>query len=209
MSSRTRDQPAPTKEEPGGVKRMMKDQLRDFIDRISDTNHVSDDDVKMLQGEILRDGIASRLEVESLLALDRVVTTAESWTAALTKLVVDYVVWSRAPHGAVSNDDAFWLATLLEIGGPCGRGAPRLHHARPPAGEALPDRRLRAARYLTLNAERSPASPRHRCAVTEVGLTFLVSASSGAENRDHFSARCALGWSVRGFMFDKILIANR
>jgi hypothetical protein len=97
---------------------MMKDQLRDFIDRISDTHHVSDDDVKMLQGEILRDGITSRLEVESLLALDRVVTAAESWRAALTKLVVDYVVWGRAPHGAVGNDDAFWLATLLEIGGP-------------------------------------------------------------------------------------------
>ncbi|MBM6580300.1 hypothetical protein ILT44_08915 [Microvirga sp. BT689] len=97
---------------------MMKDQLRDFIDRISDTHHVSDNDVEMLQGEILRDGITSRLEVESLLALDRVVTAAENWGAALTKLIVDYVVWSRAPHGAVSNDDAFWLATLLEIGGP-------------------------------------------------------------------------------------------
>ncbi|MBA1156618.1 hypothetical protein [Microvirga mediterraneensis] len=97
---------------------MMKDQLRDFIDRISETRHVSDDDVTMLQGEILESGITSRIEVESLLALDRIVDAAESWGAALTKLVVDFVVWSRAPHGVVSNDDAFWLATLLEISGP-------------------------------------------------------------------------------------------
>jgi hypothetical protein len=108
----------PANEKPAGVKRMMKDQLRDFIDRITETNHVSDDDVKMLQGEILDTGITSRLEVESLLALDCVVDAAESWGPVLTKLVVDFVVWNRAPHGVVSNDDAFWLATLLEISGP-------------------------------------------------------------------------------------------
>lgn len=97
---------------------MMKDQLRDFIDRISETRRVSDEDVTMLQGEILDGGITSRLEVESLLALDRVVEADESWGPALTKLVVDFVVWTRAPHGAIGNDDAFWLATLLEISGP-------------------------------------------------------------------------------------------
>jgi len=97
---------------------MMKDQLRDFIDRIAETNHVSDEDVKMLQDEILKDGITSRIEVESLLALDRSIDAVESWGAALTRLVVDFVVWNRAPHGVVSNDDAFWLATLLEISGP-------------------------------------------------------------------------------------------
>lgn len=96
---------------------MMKDQLRDFIDRITETKHVSEDDVKILQEEILEGGITSRIEVESLLALDRVVDAAESWGQALTKLVVDFVVWNRAPHGVVSNDDAFWLATLLEISG--------------------------------------------------------------------------------------------
>jgi hypothetical protein len=97
---------------------MLKDQLRDFIDSVTDRNHVSDEDVKVLQGEILRDGITSRLEVESLLALDRAVSGAESWGAALAKLVVDFVIWKRAPQGSVSNDDALWLATLLEISGP-------------------------------------------------------------------------------------------
>ena len=97
---------------------MLKDQLRDFIDSVTDRNHVSDVDVKMLQDEILPGGIMSRLEVESLLALDRIVAACEGWGAALTRLVVDFVVWKRAPHGVVSNDDALWLTTLLEISGP-------------------------------------------------------------------------------------------
>ena len=97
---------------------MLKDQLREFIDGVTNRSHVSDEDVKVLQGEILQGGITSRLEVETLLALDRVVTAVESWGTVLTKLVVDFVVWKRAPQGAVSNDDALWLATLLEVGGP-------------------------------------------------------------------------------------------
>jgi hypothetical protein len=96
---------------------MMQDQLRDFIDRIADAQHVSDDDVKTLQ-EILDCGITSRLEVESLLALDRIASSSESWGCALTKLVVEFVVWKRMPHGVVTTDDAFWLATLLEVSGP-------------------------------------------------------------------------------------------
>lgn len=97
---------------------MMKDSLRDFIDHVTNSGHVSEDDVKTLREDVLAGGIASRIEVESLLALDRVLEAAESWGAALTKLVVDFVVWTRAPHGVVSNDDALWLATVLEVSGP-------------------------------------------------------------------------------------------
>ncbi len=97
---------------------MLKDQLRDFIDSAIERGHVCDDDVAMLQDEILLEGIASRLEVESLLALDRIVTAVEGWGAALTRLVADFVIWKRAPQGVVGNDDALWLATLLEVSGP-------------------------------------------------------------------------------------------
>jgi hypothetical protein len=97
---------------------MLKDQLRDFIDSLIERGHVCDDDVAMLQGEILSEGITSRLEVESLLALDRFVTAVDGWGAVLTRLVAEFVIWKRAPHGVVSNDDAFWLATLLEVSGP-------------------------------------------------------------------------------------------
>ena len=97
---------------------MLKDQLRDFIDSVSERGHVCDDDMAMLQGEILPEGITSRLEVESLLALDRMVTAVEGWGTLLTKLVADFVLWKRAPQGVVGTDDAFWLATLLEVSGP-------------------------------------------------------------------------------------------
>jgi hypothetical protein len=97
---------------------MIKDKLRDFIECAAHNNSISDHDVKKLQDEILDGGITSRLEVESLLALDRGLDACESWGALLTKLVVDYVVRSRLPHGMVGTDDALWLTTLLEISGP-------------------------------------------------------------------------------------------
>ncbi|WP_201862805.1 hypothetical protein [Microvirga soli] len=97
---------------------MLKDQLRDFIDSVTERGHVCNDDVAMLQDEILVEGIASRLEAESLLALDRIVTAVEGWGTVLTRLVADFVIWKRAPRGVVSNDDALWLATLLEVSGP-------------------------------------------------------------------------------------------
>jgi hypothetical protein len=97
---------------------MMNDRLRDFIDSALETRQVSDEDLRYLQDSILVEGITSRIEVESLLALDRAVEPRDTWSAVLTKLVVDFVVWSRAPRGGVSNDDALWLSTVLEISGP-------------------------------------------------------------------------------------------
>jgi len=97
---------------------MLKDNLREFIDSAAERNFISVDGVKMLTGELLEAGITSRLEVESLLALDRIVEADESWGPVLTKLVVDFVVWKRAPSGVVSGDDALWLATVLEVSGP-------------------------------------------------------------------------------------------
>ncbi len=99
---------------------MIKDNLRDFIESVTASDHISDDDVKKLRCQIMEAGIQSRLEAEALLALDRSLTAAESWAPTLTKLVVDFVVWRVPPSGAVSNDDAFWLATALDVGGPTG-----------------------------------------------------------------------------------------
>lgn len=97
---------------------MIKDSLRDFIDAAVEAKFIGADDVKKLTCEVLADGIMCRREVETLLALDRMVEGDESWGVALTKLVADFVVWKREPHGAVSNDDALWLATVLEVSGP-------------------------------------------------------------------------------------------
>jgi hypothetical protein len=97
---------------------MIKDKLHDFIDDVAGRKYISADDVRKLEGDILEGGITSRLEVESLLALDRNLDATENWGPVLTKLVVDFMVWRRPPHGVVSNDDALWLATVLDVSGP-------------------------------------------------------------------------------------------
>jgi len=97
---------------------MLRDSLRAFVDDAAEQNFISAAAVMALTGEVLQGGIVSRLEVETLLAVDRIVEADESWGPALTKLVVDFVVWKREPRGVVSSDDALWLATVLEVSGP-------------------------------------------------------------------------------------------
>jgi hypothetical protein len=97
---------------------MLKTNLRDFIETVIDNKYISDDDVKKLQREILEDGIMNRREAEALLALDRTLDTHGSWGPALTALIVDFIVWSLRPTGMVTNDDAMWLTTALDVGGP-------------------------------------------------------------------------------------------
>jgi hypothetical protein len=97
---------------------MIKDSLREFIDRVANSRYIAEDDVNRLQREILTGGLVSRREAEALLDLDRSLEAAESWGPALTRLVVDFVVWGVQPTGVVGNEDALWLATVLEMGGP-------------------------------------------------------------------------------------------
>jgi hypothetical protein len=97
---------------------MIKDSLREFIDRVANIRYIAEDDVNRLQREILTGGLVSRREAEALLDLDRSLEAAESWGPALTRLVVDFVVWGVQPTGVVGNEDALWLATVLEMGGP-------------------------------------------------------------------------------------------
>ena len=97
---------------------MIKDSLREFMDRVANGRYIAEDDVNRLQREILPGGLVSRREAEALLDLDRSLEAAESWGPALTRLVVDFVVWGVQPTGVVGNEDALWLATVLEMGGP-------------------------------------------------------------------------------------------
>lgn len=97
---------------------MIKNNLRDFIETVIDNKYISAEDVKKLQRDILEDGIMTRLEAEALLALDRTLASHESWGPALTALIVDFMVRSLRPTGVVTNDDAMWLTTALDVGGP-------------------------------------------------------------------------------------------
>jgi hypothetical protein len=106
------------KQKPGRLKQMIKAQLRDFMEHVVDSKMISRDDVAHLQRNILEDGISCREEAEALLALDRTVAADESWGEVLTHLMVDFVVWGARPTGYVTADDAKWLASLLDAGGP-------------------------------------------------------------------------------------------
>ena len=97
---------------------MIKSQLREYIDKMTDANRIGAEDVRDLQRRVLPDGLTSRAEAEALLALDRTLSTDGSWGEALSALVVDFVVWGARPTGKVTADDASWLAAALDIGSP-------------------------------------------------------------------------------------------
>lgn len=97
---------------------MMSADLRHFIESAIDRQFISASDVQMLQNDVLKHGLSSKREAESLLALDRSVAADESWGPFLTSLVVDFVVRGREPEGVIEHDDCLWLATVLDVGGP-------------------------------------------------------------------------------------------
>jgi hypothetical protein len=97
---------------------MISPKLHDFIERAIDNKYITADDVKRLQREVLEDGVTSKVEAEALLALDRSLGADKSWDAALISLVVEFAVWGIRPTGVVTGDDALWLTTALDVGGP-------------------------------------------------------------------------------------------
>jgi hypothetical protein len=109
-------------QKPGRVEQMIKSSLSQFVDRVSHNRHIAADDVKVLLRSVLEDGLISREEAETLLALDRTFDAHESWGDALVTLVVDYVVWGARPTGSVTAEDARWLAAALEFDGPTETG---------------------------------------------------------------------------------------
>jgi hypothetical protein len=97
---------------------MIKSNLREFIESVVENKRITAVDVRHLQRNVLEDGVASRDEAEALLALDRTLDADESWGEALVSLLVDYVVWGARPTGKVTAQDARWLASVLDVGGP-------------------------------------------------------------------------------------------
>ena len=97
---------------------MTNQSLCDFVGKTIRKNRIGFGDVRRLQRDILADGIASRADVESLIALDRGVGRADpAWAEYLVTAVVDFVVWGARPTGYVDADTADWLATSLSAGG--------------------------------------------------------------------------------------------
>jgi len=94
---------------------MINSRLDDFIGQVSGTQAITAEDVRELENIVLADGITSREEAETLLALDGVVNAHASFLDALSRLMVDYVVWGARPTGYVRGEDARWLTSALDV----------------------------------------------------------------------------------------------
>jgi hypothetical protein len=96
---------------------MIKTALREFVDRVVENQKISAEDVSILQGTVLLDGLNTREEADVLVALDRAVADADpSWIVFLVASVVQFVVWTSRPTGYVGHGDASWLAATLSGG---------------------------------------------------------------------------------------------
>lgn len=98
--------------------------LQDFVERIRNAGTVTLDDVRLLQRDLLPDGIQSEQEADLLIALDRTVRPqTERWEEFLVSSVVEFVVWNARPTGRIDAAKAGWLVASLSAGnGPTPRG---------------------------------------------------------------------------------------
>ncbi|MGO4705067.1 hypothetical protein AB4072_04720 [Microvirga sp. 2MCAF38] len=97
---------------------MIRQELRDFIEDVTGNDFISADHIKALQSLVTEGAAASRREIETLLLLHRTTAAHESWDEVLSAFVVDCVVWRSGPKGIVTNEDAMWLTTALDVCGP-------------------------------------------------------------------------------------------
>lgn len=89
------------------------------IDPMIDRGRIDAADVTRLQNEVFPEGLTSRDEADILIALDRAIAPKDGcWNEALTRLVVDFVVWASRPTGYVDAETARWMTTSLSCG--CG-----------------------------------------------------------------------------------------
>jgi hypothetical protein len=98
---------------------MIRQSLRKFVARVLRSKRITFRDVRLLQREILADGLSTREEAEALIALDLAVPKADpAWAGYLVTLVVDFAVWGSRPTGYVDEDTARWLTTWLSCDAP-------------------------------------------------------------------------------------------
>ena len=76
-------------------------------------------DVKLLECHVLEGGVFNRQEAEALLALDRSLSRrTRAGLGSIRALIVNFVVRRTLPSGTVTADDALWLTSALDLGGP-------------------------------------------------------------------------------------------
>ncbi len=93
---------------------MIKTSLRMFVERVLDAKLMTDDDVRLLQRDILPNGVINADEADVLIALDRAVPqTTARWSDYLAATITDFVVWTSRPTGYVDEATARWLVGSL------------------------------------------------------------------------------------------------
>jgi hypothetical protein len=97
---------------------MVRQKLSYFAGTVTEKKFISAADVKLLACHVLEGGVFNRLEAEALMALDRSVEAHESWAGVYSTLIVNFVVRRSLPVGIVTADDALWLTSVLDLGGP-------------------------------------------------------------------------------------------
>jgi hypothetical protein len=99
---------------------MIKQSLREFVDRVLDAGEITENDVRLLYRDVLPFDVTCREEADVLIALDRaIIRQHELWSEAMVRLVVDFAVWVSRPTGIVDAELASWLVTSLgSAGGP-------------------------------------------------------------------------------------------
>src|SRR4051812_876026 len=92
-------------QQPGRRQQMIRQSLRQFVARVLRAKQITYQDVRILQREILSDGLSTRDEAEALIALDQAVPKSDpAWAGHLVNLVVDFAVWESRPTGYVDED---------------------------------------------------------------------------------------------------------
>jgi hypothetical protein len=96
---------------------MIKASLEIFVQSVMAAGEITLADVRVLQRDVLPDGVWDRDEADTLIALDRAVASKHcSWSAFAIQAVVDFVVWTSRPTGYVDGETARWLVASLSAG---------------------------------------------------------------------------------------------
>jgi hypothetical protein len=85
---------------------------------LAEKGRITTDDVRLLRSEVFRDGVVTRAEAESLMALHSTCTDrCSDWQHFFVEALTDYLVHQEKPSGYISDDKAAWLARSISRDG--------------------------------------------------------------------------------------------